>query len=47
MELLREADDSDDEALVTRVLAVQDTLLRLELPGMEQMLNRASERSAD
>jgi hypothetical protein len=42
--LLREADASDDNELIKRVIALQDRLLLVGFPGMELMLDEASER---
>ena len=42
--ILREADQSGDEALVRRALCLQDAYLRLNVDGIEKMLNAASRR---
>jgi hypothetical protein len=44
VEILREADESDDTDLIGRCIALQDRFLVLDLTGMEKMLDRAVER---
>jgi hypothetical protein len=44
LELLREADASDDPELISRVIVLQDRLLEAQYPGMERMLDEATER---
>jgi len=41
LEILREADDSDDPAMIARAIALQDRFLALGLTGMEEMLDSA------
>ena len=42
--VLREADQLGDEALVRRALSLQDAYLRLQISGIEEMLNASSFR---
>lgn len=42
VEILREADERDDESLITRVIRLQDCFLMLGVRGMEEMLDNAS-----
>ena len=42
--VLREADQLGDEALVRRALSLQDAYLRLQISGIEEMLNASSYR---
>jgi hypothetical protein len=44
LEVLREADDSDDTQLIARAIALQDEYLTLGLSGMEEMLDKATAR---
>jgi hypothetical protein len=44
LEILREADDSDDPALIGRAIALQDRFLGLGVIGMEEMLDKATAR---
>jgi hypothetical protein len=41
-EILREADQSDDQDLIRRAVQLQDRFLRLEIDGMEELLDRAT-----
>ena len=41
-ELLREADEADDPALVSRTIRIQDRYLRLNVKGMDELLSRAA-----
>jgi hypothetical protein len=45
LDLLREADLSDDPALISRVIALQDRLLFVGFPGIEEMLDEATGRA--
>ena len=40
--ILREADKLDDPQLIQRAINLQDRFLKLDIPGMEQMLNKAA-----
>jgi len=42
LEILREADQSDDPMLIARAIALQDRFLGLGLMGMEAMLEKAT-----
>lgn len=42
-EILREADESDDLQLIQRAINVQDRFLRLNIRGMEELLNKAGQ----
>jgi hypothetical protein len=41
--ILREADELDDPQLIQRAIALQDRFLRLDIHGMEEMLNSAAQ----
>lgn len=41
IQLLRWADSEDDPKLIERVIKIQDHLLALEWPGIEDALNKA------
>jgi hypothetical protein len=45
VEILREADESDDPVLIKRAITLQDRFLRLGLHGMEEMVEKASVRA--
>lgn len=39
--LLRDADQRDDERLITQVISVHDRFLKLDLYGMDEMIREA------
>lgn len=41
VEIMREADESDDQALIQRVIALQDRFLKLDIRGMSDLLEEA------
>lgn len=41
IQLLRWADSEDDQKLIERVIKIQDRLLELGWPGIDEALNRA------
>lgn len=41
VEIMREADESDDQELIQRVIALQDRFLRLDIRGMNDLLEEA------
>lgn len=41
--ILREADELDDPELIQKAIALQDRFLKLDLQGMEDMLNSAAQ----
>jgi hypothetical protein len=42
-EILREADETDEPQLIQRAINLQDRFLRLDIRGMEELLNRAGQ----
>lgn len=42
-EILREADDTDDPKLIQRAINLQDRFLKLDIRGMEELLNKAGQ----
>jgi hypothetical protein len=42
-EILREADETDNSELIQRAINLQDRFLRLDVRGMEELLNRAGQ----
>jgi Caspase domain/ATPase family associated with various cellular activities (AAA) len=42
-EILREADESDDPKLIQRAINLQDRFLKLDMRGMEELLNKAGQ----
>jgi hypothetical protein len=42
-EILREADETDDQQLIQRAINIQDRFLRLGVRGVEELLNRAGQ----
>ena len=41
--ILREADEFDDPQRIQKAIALQDRFLKLDIHGMEEMLNRAAQ----
>jgi hypothetical protein len=42
-EILREADETDDPKLIQRAINLQDSFLKLDMRGMEELLNKAGQ----
>lgn len=42
-EILREADETDDPKLIQRAINLQDRFLKLDMRGMEELLNKAGQ----
>jgi hypothetical protein len=40
-EILREADETDDAKIIQRAINLQDSFLKLDMPGIEELLNNA------
>jgi hypothetical protein len=41
--ILREADELDEPELIQKAIALQDRFLKLDIRGMEEMLNSAAQ----
>ncbi|MEO8980600.1 MAG: hypothetical protein ABI548_13580 [Polyangiaceae bacterium] len=42
LEILKEADETDDPVLIARAVNLQDDFLRLEVAGMDELLDNSS-----